>query len=103
MENGNREVHYANRSELFNNIIQTYSPVTDSVFDETSGEKKKKNENLKTSPNAGKTECEDNINSEQYDEPTEEPDIPSSEQVGDKQKKVVIRTERPPQEVLDNE
>lgn len=23
-ENGNREVHYANRSELFNNIIQTY-------------------------------------------------------------------------------
>ena len=49
MENGNREVHYANRSELFNNIIQTYCPhyleqtVTDSDFDEASGEKKKKN------------------------------------------------------------
>ena len=48
MENGNREVHYANRSELFNNIIQAYSPhyleqtVTDSDFDEASGEKKKK-------------------------------------------------------------
>ena len=26
MENGNREVHYANRSELFNNIIQKYYP-----------------------------------------------------------------------------
>lgn len=45
-ENGNREVHYANRSELFNNIIQTYCPhyleqtVTDSDFDEASGEKK---------------------------------------------------------------
>lgn len=44
-ENGNREVHYANRSELFNNIIQTYCPhyleqtVTDSDFDEASGEK----------------------------------------------------------------
>ncbi len=57
-ENSNREVHYANRSELFNNIIQTYyphyleQPVTDSDFDEASSEKKKKNENLKTSPNA---------------------------------------------------
>ena len=58
MENGNREVHYANRSELFNSIIQTYcpqyfeQPVTDSDFDEANGEKKKKNENLKISPNA---------------------------------------------------
>lgn len=109
MENGNREVHYANRSELFNSIIQTYcpqyfeQPVTDSDFDEANGEKKKKNENLKISPNAEQTECEDNINSEQYDEPTEKPDIPSSEQVGDKQKKVVIRTERPPQEDNSNE
>lgn len=48
MENGNREVHYANRSELFNNIIQTYCPhyleqtVTDSDFDEVSGEKRRK-------------------------------------------------------------
>ena len=70
MENGNREVHYANRSELFNNIIQTYCPhyleqtVTDSDFDEASGEKKKKNENLKTSPNAEQTESEDTINSD---------------------------------------
>lgn len=72
-ENGNREVHYANRSELFNNIIQTYCPhyleqtVTDSDFDEASGEKKKKNENLKTSPNAEQTECEDIVDA---DEPT---------------------------------
>ena len=48
MENGNREVHYANRSELFNNIIQKYyphyleQPATDSDFDEASSEKKKK-------------------------------------------------------------
>lgn len=41
-ENGNREVHYANRSELFNNIIKAYSPVTDSDFDEASDDKKKK-------------------------------------------------------------
>ena len=83
MENGNREVHYANRSELFNNIIQTYcpqyfeQPVTNSDFDEASGEKKKKNENLKTSPNA--------------------------EQNADKQRKVVVRTERPPQGDNSNE
>ena len=103
MENGNREVHYANRSELFNNIIQAYSPVTDSDFDETSGEKKKKNENLKTSPNAEQTDSDDTINSEQQDESTEEPENSNVEQNADKQRKVVIRTERPPQEVLDNE
>ena len=101
-ENGNREVHYANRSELFNNIIQTYSPVTDSDFDESSGEKKK-NENLKTSPNAEQTESEDTMNSEQQDELTTEPENSSVEQNADKQRKVVIRTERPPQEVQDNE
>lgn len=45
MENSNREVHYANRSELFNNIIKTYCPqyleqtVTDSDFDEANREK----------------------------------------------------------------
>ena len=109
MENGNREVHYANRSELFNNIIQTYCPhyleqtVTDSDFDEASGEKKKKNENLKTSPNAEQTESEDIINSEQQNDPTEEPENSSVEQSADKRGKVVVRTERPPQEVLDNE
>ncbi len=109
MENGNREVHYANRSELFNNIIQTYSPqyleqpVNDSDFDETSGEKKKKNENLKTSPDTEQTESEDTINSEQQNDPTEEPENSSVEQNADKQRKVVIRTERLPQEVLDNE
>ena len=70
MENGNREVHYANRSELFNNIIQTYcphyleQPATDSDFDEASGEKKKKNENLKTSPNVEQTESDNTANSE---------------------------------------
>lgn len=70
MENGNREVHYANRSELFNNIIQTYcphyleQPVNDSGFDESSGQKKKKNENLKTSPNVEQTESDNTANSE---------------------------------------
>ena len=107
-ENGNREVHYANRSELFNNIIQTYCPVTDSEFDEASGEKKKKNENLKTSPNAEQTECEDVAETEesiskQQDKPTEEPKNSSVEQNADKQRKVVIRTERPPQEDNSNE
>ena len=109
MENGNREVHYANRSELFNNIIQTYcpkyldQPITDSDFDEASGEKKKKNENLKTSPNAEHTECENTVVSEKQDEATDEPENSNVEQNADKQRKVVIRTERPPQEVLDNE
>ena len=103
MENGNREVHYANRSELFNNIIQAYSPVTDSDFDETSGEKKKKNENLKTSPNVEQTDSENTIDSEQEEEPTEESEESSVEQNSDKQRKVVIRTERPPQEDNSNE
>lgn len=109
MENGNREVHYANRSELFNNIIQTYcphyleQPVTDSGFDEANGEKKKKNENLKTSPNAEQNDSQDSFNSEQQDEPTEEPENSSVEQNADKQRKVVIRTERPPQGDNSNE
>lgn len=113
-ENGNREVHYANRSELFNNIIQTYCPhyleqtVTDSDFDEASGEKKKKNENLKTSPNAEQTECEDIVDADeptsaQQDEPTKEPENSSLEQNADKQRKVVVRTERPPQGDNSNE
>lgn len=114
MENGNREVHYANRSELFNNIIQTYCPqyleppVNDSEFDEASGEKKKKNENLKTSPNAEQTECEDIVDADeptsaQQDEPTEEPENSSVEQNADKQRKVVVRTEQPPQGDNSNE
>lgn len=113
-ENGNREVHYANRSELFNNIIQTYCPhyleqtVTDSDFDEASGEKKKKNENLKTSPNAEQTECEDIVDADeptsaQQDEPTKEPENSSFEHNADKQRKVVVRTERPPQGDNSNE
>ena len=109
MENGNREVNYANRSELFNNIIQTYcpqyleQPVTDSEFDEASGEKKHKNENLKISPNTEQTDSENTIDSEQEDESTEEPENSSVEQNADKQRKVVIRTERPPQEDNSNE
>lgn len=108
-ENGNREVHYANRSELFNNIIQKYyphyleQPVTDSVFDEASSEKKKKNENLKTSPNAEQADSENTIDSEQQDEPTEEPENSNVEQNKNKQGKVVARTERPPQEDNSNE
>lgn len=94
---------------MFNNIIQTYcpqyleQPVNDSEFDEASGEKKKKNENLKTSPNAEQTDSEDAINSEQEEDPTEEPENSSGEQNADKQRKVVIRTERPPQEDINNE
>lgn len=109
MENGNREVHYANRSELFNNIIQTYCPhyleqrVNDSGFDESSGQKKKKNENLKTSPNVEQTESDNTANSEQKYEPTEEPENSMVEQNADKQRKVVIRTERPPQGDNSNE
>lgn len=109
MENGNREVHYANRSELFNNIIQAYCPqylelpVNDFDFDEASNEKNHKNENLKTSPNAERTDNEDDIDSEQQDEPTEKPENSNVEQNADKQRKVVIRTERPPQEVNSNE
>lgn len=90
MENGNREVHYANRSELFNNIIQAYSPVIDSDFDETSGEKKHRNENLKTSPNTEQADSENTIDSEQQDEPTEEPENSNVEQNAGKQRKVVI-------------
>ena len=108
MENGNREVHYANRSELFNNIIQAYSPVTDSDFDEAGCEKKHKNETLKTSPNLEQTECEDigdtkESISEQKEEPTEKTENSRVEQNSDKQRKVVIRTERPPQEDNSNE
>ena len=108
-ENSNREVHYANRSELLNNIIKEYYPhhleqsKVDTDFEEASGEKKSKNENLKTSPSAEQTECEDAIDSEQQDEPTDEPENPINEQAEDKQKKVVIRTERPQQEVMENE
>lgn len=114
MENGNHEVHYANRSELFNNIIQTYCPhyleqtVTDSDFDEASGEKKKKNENLKTSPNTEQTVCEDIVDADeptsaQQDEPTKEPENLIGEQDANKQGKVVVRTERPPQGDNSNE
>ena len=94
---------------MFNNIIQTYCPhyleqtVTDSDFDEASSEKKKKNENLKTSTNAEQADSGNTIDSEQKYEPTEEPGNSMVEQNADKQRKVVIRTERPPQEVLDNE
>ena len=114
MENGNREVHYANRSKLLNNIIQAYSihylepSVTDLDFDEASGEKKKKNENLKTSPNAEQTVCEDIVDADeptsaQQDEPTKEPENLIGEQDANKQGKVVVRTERPPQGDNSNE
>ena len=77
--------------------------MTDSDFDEAGGEKKHKNENLKTSPNAEQTDSDDTINSEQKYEPTEEPEISSLEQNADKQRKVAIRTERPSQEDNSNE
>ena len=43
------------------------------------------------------------IDSEQKDEPTEEPKNSNVEQSADKQRKVVIRTERQPQEDNNNE
>lgn len=54
------------------------------------------------------TECEDIVDteepiSEQQDELTEELENASFDQNADKQRKVVIRTERPPQEVQENE
>lgn len=69
---------------------------------------KEENENLKTSPNAEQTECEDVAETEesiskQQDKPTEEPKNSSVEQNADKQRKVVVRTERPPQEDNSNE
>ena len=108
-ENGNREVHYANRSELLNNIIKTYHPkllelpVADSKFNEASGEKKHENENLKTSPSTEQSDSEDALNSEQQNDFTANPENAISEKAEDKQKKTVIRTERPPQEDSDNE
>ena len=78
-------------------------PATDSDFDEASSEKKKKNENLKTSPYTEQTESEDTINSEQQNDPTEEPENSRVEHNTDKQRKVVIRTERPTQEDISNE
>lgn len=77
--------------------------MTDSDFDEVSGEKKKKNENLKTSPNTEHADSEDAIDSEQQDKSIEEYENSSVEQNADKQRKVVIRTERPPQEDNSNE
>lgn len=94
---------------MFNNIIQTYcpqyfeQPATDSDFDEASSEKKNKNENLKTSPDTEQTDSDDTINSEKQDESTEEPENSSVEQNKNKQGKVVIRTERPPQGDNSNE
>lgn len=108
-ENSNREVHYANRSELFNNIIQKYylhyleQPATNLDFDEASDDKKKKNENLKTSPNAEQADSGNTIDSEKKYEPTEESENSNGEQDTNKQKKVVIKTQRPPQEGNDNE
>ena len=63
----------------------------------------KKNENLKTSPSAEQAYSENSIDSEPEEEPTEEPKNSSVEQNADKQRKVVIRTERPPQEDNSNE
>lgn len=108
-ENSNREVHYANRSELFNNIIQKYylhyleQPANNLDFDEASDDKKKKNENLKTSPNAEQADSGNTIDSEKKYEPTEESENSNGEQDTNKQKKVVIKTQRPPQEGNDNE
>ena len=103
-ENSNRKVHYANRLELFNNIIKTYhpklleQPVADSNFKDASGENKHKNENLKTLPNTEQPDSEDISNSDRQDEQTEESENLSLEQDTDKRKKTVIRTEKPQQE-----
>ena len=99
---------------MFNKKLQTYCPHnnektdTDTDFDEASGEKKKKNENLKTSPNAEQTVCEDIVDADeptsaQQDEPTKEPENLIGEQDANKQGKVVVKTERPPQGDNSNE
>ena len=99
---------------MLNNIIKEYYPhhleqlKVDTDFEEASSAKKKKNENLKTSPNAEQTECEDIVDADeptsaQQDEPTKEPENSSVEQNKNKQGKVVVRTERPPQGDNSNE
>lgn len=70
-------------------------PVTDSNFDESSGKEIKRNENLKTFPNAEQVDSEDAIDSEQQDEPTENKNT--------KKKSAPIRTERPQRDVQENE
>lgn len=62
--------------------------------------KKRRN---KTSPNAEQADSGNTIDSEQKYEPTEEPENSSVEQNRNKQGKVVVRTERPPQGDNSNE
>lgn len=118
LKNGSREVHYANRSELLNSIMKKYyshleQPGTESGFEEA-GDNKKKNENLKTLPNAEQNNSQnDNQNedtdnfkesiSEHQEKSTGDLQASSVEQNPSKQRKVVIRTEIPPQEDNGNE
>ena len=118
VKNGSREVHYANHSELLNSIMKKYyfhleQPETESDFEEA-GDEKKKNENLKTSPNAEQNDSENDSQNEDTDnfeesisehqgESTEDLQDSSVEQNPSKQRKVVIRTEIPPQEDNGNE
>lgn len=104
MENGNREVHYANRSELFNNIIGTYcpqlleKPQEDAEFEEANN-KKRQNENLKTSPKqeqikAEETEEEQVKSTEQLDKPTDQKDVPTEQPPKENKKKnAALKTE----------
>ncbi|MGN0455772.1 MAG: type IV secretory system conjugative DNA transfer family protein [Acutalibacteraceae bacterium] len=76
-ENSNRKVHYANRCEILNNIIETYcpqlleEPQEDAEFEEANT-KKKQNENLKISPKQEQIKVEET--EEEHDEPIEHPD-----------------------------
>lgn len=106
MENGNRKVHYANHSELIGEIIKAYQPqyleepATDSDFDEVNGEKKK-NENLKTSPNTEQTESEEiaeeqDTSAEQPNEPTKQKYEPYEQPKKESKKKnAALKTEPP--------
>jgi len=93
IENSNRKVHYANRLELLNNIIETYcpqlleEPQSDAQFEEGST-KKKQNESLKTSPADSKEEEHDE-STEVPDESTEQPPKES------KKKNAALKTEPP--------
>ena len=98
-ENGNRKVHYANRLELFNNIIETYcpqlfeEPQEDEEFEEANT-KKKQNENLKTSPKQEQIKAEET--EEEQDESTEQPDEPTKQPLKEITKKnAVLKTEPP--------
>lgn len=98
-ENSNRKVHYANRLELFNNIIETYCPQLlegpqEDVEFEEANTKKKQNKNLKTSPKQEQIEAEET--EEEQDESTEQLDkLTEQTPKESKKKNAALKTELP--------